>query len=282
MSSNPRRVIPREELSGFQRWQFGSLLDSPPAQPAPEVAESVPDAVDTGAGIEVESIYQEGVQGYTQEETPSGVVEAPALPYPTAEEIEAIQQQAHDEGYQAGLQAGREQAVAEVQRMQELVARMSDWLTGAERELAEEVLDLSLTIARQVVRDELHADRTVLMAGIREVLAALPAVRSPARMLLNPDDLVLLQSDLQVELPEDVWRLVPDPSLPAGGCRIETPASSVDISLATRWQNQLAVLRRDDVPALAWEYTAAVPADSDKRAVSATAVPPVSAEFDSE
>lgn len=253
MSSNPRRVIPREELSGFQRWQFGSLLDSPPAQLVSETSAISPDAGDTNPGIEAETIYQEGLQDYTQDEVPSDVVEAPALPYPTAEEIEAIQQQAHDEGYQAGLQAGREQAAAEVQRMRELVTRMDEWLTGAEKALAEEVLDLSLTIARQVVRDEVAADRRVLLAGIREVLAALPTARAPSRMMLNPDDHALLLGDLQLELPADVWRMVADPSLEPGGCKIETPATSVDISLATRWQNQLAVLRRSDAASLAWD-----------------------------
>ncbi|WP_028455144.1 FliH/SctL family protein [Chitinilyticum litopenaei] len=245
MASNPRRVIPREELSGFQRWQFGSLLDpAPQGEPEPQVVDEPP------VEVPPQGIAPEPFSTLVEEDHTPNIVEelpaAPPLPYPTAEEIEAIQQQAHDEGYQAGLAAGRAQAADELARLQQLCSRHAEWLSAAEAELAEETLDLALTIARQVVRDTLRADPVVLLAGVREVLASLPAVRAPARMQLNPADLVLLRDDLLLELPEDTWRLVPDPSLPPGGCRIETPASSVDISLSRRWQAQLQVLRRED------------------------------------
>ncbi|MBE9608810.1 FliH/SctL family protein [Chitinilyticum piscinae] len=250
MASNSRRVIPSEELSGFQRWQFGSLLDGLAAQPAP-VAESVPDAPESPAellgvdeGMQPTAFIDEESGGVPDDVSPE-LSDEPALPYPTAEEIEAIQRQAHEEGYQAGLQTGRQQAEVEQRRLQQLADEYGEWLQQAEAALAEEVLDLALVVARQVLRDAYAADRKILLPGIREALAALPAARAPARLHLHPDDCELLQGDLKLELTDDVWRLIPDPALAPGGVRIETPASSLDASLVARWQSQLSVLRRN-------------------------------------
>lgn len=102
----------------------------------------------------------------------------------------------------------------------------------AEARLADEVLDLALVIARQMVREELRVDRTWLLPAIREAIAGLPQVKGPSRLQLNPDDLAALSALLAGELSSDYWRLVPDSSLPAGSCRIETPVSALDLTLA--------------------------------------------------
>lgn len=250
MSGSRRRVIPREELSEFQRWQFNSLLDTPAAVAEAIILPSDIEASDAGAVAPAATL---------EEPFPSEVVEAepdvvpePAMPYPTAEEIEAIQQQAHDEGFQAGLEAGRLAAEAEVLQLQSLITSVTDNLQAAETQLAESVLDLGLLVARQMICDELQSQPRQLLAPIRDALAVMPTPTNPSRLYLSPDDLELLQSALHMELPDDVWRILPDANMVSGSCRIETPATQLSYSLASRWENILRVLKRSHHPDLTW------------------------------
>ncbi|MCB5196211.1 flagellar assembly protein FliH [Deefgea salmonis] len=254
MSGPHRRVIPREELSEFQLWQFNSLLDTPKATPAPPVVET-PE--------EIESIPEPLASPALAPEAALPI--EPSLPLPTAEEIEAIQQQAHHEGFQAGLEAGRLAGEAETQQLLHLLGHITETLAQGEAQLAESVLDLALLAARQMICDELKSQPKQLLAPIREALAMMPTASHPSRLFLSPEDFELLHLSLQIELPDDVWRLVADPNLLSGSCKIETPATQLSFSLASRWENILRVLKRNERTDLAWgqypsEETQAAPA----------------------
>ncbi|UXY14590.1 flagellar assembly protein FliH [Chitiniphilus purpureus] len=249
MPTPPRRVIPREELTAWERWELGALHEEaqeraraaahapaapvaapepsvpPPAQPAPEPAPVVQP--------EPESV-------------------AP-MQWPTAEEIEAIQQQAQREGFEAGLEAGRLAAELEVERLKALLMKLQSLVGDLDAALADKVLDLALVVGRQMVRKALEVDRERLLPLLREALATLPPMRPPARLFLNPADQDAVEALLGGELPADVWRLVPDPQIEAGGCRIDSSTSSADLSLATRWAGLVRVLGREQRADLAWQ-----------------------------
>ena len=186
------------------------------------------------------------------EQLPLSAQEEAHIPFPTAQEIEAIERQAQEEGYQSGLAAGRLAAESEVNRMRAMMSGVAEVCKEAEKRFAEEVLDLALVVARQFLRDAIKADRTLLLPAIREAIAGLPMVKEPSRLILNPDDLTALSVLLSAELAADYWRFIPDPQMPAGSCRIETPSSSVDLSLASRWKNTLRVLGRDARADMQW------------------------------
>lgn len=255
--ANIKRVIPREELSEFQRWQFSSLLEDPLLRAgASEVAAESPPVAETPP------------PPLADEVAPAPVVEvlepapAPALNLPTAEELAAIERQAQEEGFQSGLAAGRLAAEAEVQRLRALLGEVEAVCKDVEGRIAHDVLDLALVIARQILHQEVHLDRTSLLPQVREALAGLPPIQGPARILLNPDDLTAVNVLLTPELPGEYWRLVPDPALAAGSCRVETPVSSIDLTMNTRWQNLLRVLGRARRSDLAW-HDAPLAATSD-------------------
>ncbi|GLS04920.1 hypothetical protein GCM10007860_20680 [Chitiniphilus shinanonensis] len=249
MPTPPRRVIPREELTAWERWELGALNEEaeeraraaqvPPApSPEPEpVAPPAPEPEPTPPAPEPE---------------PPAPPE-PEVQWPTAEEIEAIQQQAQREGFEAGLEAGRLAAEVEVSRLKAVLEDLQHMATQLDAELADKVLDLALVIARQQARKEIQADRERLLPVVREAVAALPPLRVPARIALNPADHDAVEGLLGGELPADIWRLVPDPQVEAGGCRIESATSSADLTLSARWANLVRVLGRQQRKDLGWE-----------------------------
>lgn len=257
--SNSGRVIPREELSEFQRWQFSTLLEEVAYQQAVAHPDSPKDATSQDLAplspelqLNAVNAKHEGEQVAPAVEEPLATPEEERIPFPTAQEIEAIERQAQEEGYQSGLAAGRLAAESEVNRLRALLDGVADVCRDAQKKLAEDMLDLALLVAQQFIRDELKADKTRLLPAIREAVAALPMVKEPSRLILNPEDLTALSVLLSGELPTDFWRFIPDPSMAAGSCRIETPSTSVDLSLESRWKNTLRVLGREKNADLKW------------------------------
>lgn len=252
MANPPRRVIPREELTAWERWELGTIDDPTPPRIRPGHA---PAPVPTPAAAPVPAPQAEPAA----EQAPPAMPEQPVLPrvpLPTAEELEAIHQQAHQEGFDAGqaegLAAGRAQAEDEINRLKVLLDQMANYSELAQAELAESVLDLALVVARELARVEIEADRERVLPVVRELIDTLPVVRAPARIIAHPDDVDALEALLGVELPRDVWRIVVDANQTPGGCKVETPTLRADLSLAGRWASQLRVLQRGNRADLAW------------------------------
>lgn len=206
-----KRIIPKEELTAYQRWELASLDD-----PAP---------------------VAEGIGGKSGQ--------ADAVRLPTAEEIERIHQQAHEEAYAAGLREGRAEAQREVRQLRALLAEMERALAEFENAMARPIVDLALEIARQLTRRALAAEPERILDVVREAIEALPQVGQNPVLVLNPDDATLVRQMLAYEYQESVWRIVEDPRLERGGCRIETPEGDLDASLEARWRRIVAALGVD-------------------------------------
>lgn len=152
---------------------------------------------------------------------------------PTARQIEQLHQQAREEGYAQG----RAEALAEVRAPLETLLRalaepLKDFDDAAEREL----LALVMVVARQIVRRELKTDPGEIVGCVREALTILPSTARQVRVHLHPEDAELVRTALHIEGPEAEYgfRLVEDPTLTRGGCRVTSENSQVDATLEAR------------------------------------------------
>ncbi|KPC53116.1 flagellar assembly protein FliH [Amantichitinum ursilacus] len=263
MSTPPRRIIPREEV-GDTDWQplvFTAINDpTPPRMRRPEPPRAPAPAALAPAFAPL--AQPEPVAAPEPEAEPVAEAAAPA-PTPIdiqqahAAELEAAMQQAHDAGFEAGhaegLAAGHAEAQADIEGMRRVLHNLEHFTEQAGGELAENVLDLALVIAREMTRNQVEADPQRLLPIVREMIETMPILKPPARILAHPEDVAALESMLGSELPTDTWKLVPDPSVEPGGCKVESSGSRADLSLATRWQQQLRILRRQEREDLSWQ-----------------------------
>lgn len=165
----------------------------------------------------------------------------------TAEQIEAIQQQAHDEGFEQGhregLQAARNEIDATLHRMEQIMQAITEPLEAVDEAVEQELLQLSIAIAKQLIRRELQADPNEVIGVVREALAALPSSARKVSIHLNPEDAKLVREEL---LPADdtdmLWRIAEDLSLTRGGCRVESESSRIDASVEKRINSVVAEL----------------------------------------
>lgn len=161
---------------------------------------------------------------------------------PTVAELERIREQARAEGYAAGYGEGRQQALAEAERIHALLEDLTRELNRFDQGVGENLVALALEVARQVVRANV-AQRPELVLGIvREAMEALPPFSEHARLAVHPEDAALVRSHLGEQLTHAKWRVFEDAAVERGGCRVETASMQIDGTLATRWQRAIAAL----------------------------------------
>jgi flagellar assembly protein FliH len=172
---------------------------------------------------------------------------------PTIEQITAIQEQARQEGYHAGRAEGyaegyahgQLEAAREVARLSNLADAFSQELNKADETISQQVLDLSLDLARALLKSALAIRPELVIPVVKEAVRYLPVLHQPALLYLNPDDAGLVKERIGDELTKMGWQLTDDAQLEPGSCRVETANNQIDASLPTRWQRLTAALSKN-------------------------------------
>ena len=179
---------------------------------------------------------------------PAIAIDAPAdmpLPRPpTLEEIQAIEDAARDEGYQAGLAQGHQEGFAHGQaEVRRLTAQIEGILDNFSRPLArleDEVTaalgELAVRIAGSLVGRAYGADPVLLSDLVAEALDAVGGASREVEVRLHPDDIHALAPLLALV---SGARLVPDPSLGRGDLRVHAEAVRIDGTLEARLRGAL-------------------------------------------
>lgn len=157
----------------------------------------------------------------------------------TAAELEAIHKQAYDEGFERGRKDGMIAGQSEVQvlqrRMSALLQTLATPLEDLDDEIIQQLVILAVTVARQIIRRELSIEPDQVVAVVREALNALPAAARDVRISLRPEDAALIRENLSLNDVTDLpWRLVEDPAIAHGDCRIQAENSTIDASVEKR------------------------------------------------
>jgi len=173
--------------------------------------------------------------------------EAPPLGQPgakapmhTAAQLDAMERAAYEEGFARGhadgYAAGALDARNAAQRLRQLLEHCARPLEDLDAEIEQALVELALQAARRLVQREYQFDPQLLAAAVHEAIGALATMPRELRVHLHPEDLRLLHDSLERPPELAAWRLVPDPALLRGDCRIASDSGWVDATLATREQ----------------------------------------------
>jgi len=222
------KVIPKEQLTAYQRWELAAFDDGsvPPSLPPLRSPEVTPEA--------------------KQRSEPQVVL-------PTAEAIERLHQEAWQEGYQLGLQEGRKAGLATSQAANERYERelqaLAVALEGAQlrqdQEVAREVLELALVMARQILRSALQVKPELILDAIREALTTLPTLNGHHKIVTHPDSAQIVRDWLAHEHGHLSWKVVAEAQMEPGDFRIESAYSDLDGSIKSRWLELTSCLGAD-------------------------------------
>lgn len=149
---------------------------------------------------------------------------------------------ARKQGFNAGIEQGRKEMEQETKRLRQLAESLGGALDALDFRLADEVLNLALDVARQVVAGELAARPERILDVVKLALRQMAENTREARLLLNPEDAQLVRPILNEMLDKSRLRIVEDMRIVRGGCLIETPHGDIDATLPARWRQVVQVL----------------------------------------
>lgn len=206
----------------FTAWQM-PVFDTPETAPAPApepVVEADPAHPDAMAPVDAAAVE-------TDDETPT------PFRFPTADDIEKLQQEAHREGYAAGYEEGTARVRMEAMRLHSVVEQLEEALATLDNSIAREVLNLGVEIARNVVRQTIRVNPEVVVAVVREAINQLP--HQHTAIYLNPEDASVVRSHIGDQLTHAGHRIFEDGAIARGGCKVEAGGSQIDATVPTRW-----------------------------------------------
>ncbi len=193
----------------------------------------------------------------------------------TLARIEQLHESARQQGYAAGQEAGyaaghaagQEQTRLEAQRLNQLISQFNQALHDIDRQIAEDMLALSLEVARQIIRQNLRAQPGLILDTLRQALTQL---RHPeATITLHPEDAMLARAYLAETAAHTGTKILEDANVTRGGCLVEAAGSQIDATLETRWRRTLESLGQSSE----WLTPAPAP-DPDPENTAASALSP--------
>lgn len=249
MSFENRNRIPAAEQIGYAAWR-------PPEVSGGQLVEVFHSGDHQPAGATHNSIV---VVDDTLEDVPDTVI--------TAEELEKITQQAHDEGYAAGYEEGRQRGIKDghqqglSQGQQEIKQRLAQLQTALrnlmepirnqEQELEEALFSMVVTLTQSVLQRELKSDPHDILHAIHGAIDALPMGATNIRVLLSEADANALKES---QLLAENWQITSDKTLKPGDVRVQTQQSVVEYTVQERFSQCIeqlldARLRNESIPA---------------------------------
>lgn len=233
-------LIPAARSAVFSRWHM------------PAFGEDVANVVQAGSMQREEERPADAQQATEDAGVAVEEVELDEVKPLTLEEVEAIRQDAYNEGFSAGEKDGfhagqlRAQQEAEaalqprLQALEQLMQHLFEPIAGQDQAIEHMLLDLVRMVSREVIQRELQTDSSQISQVLRSALRLLPMEDGQVRIHVNPQDFAELKN--LRERHEENWRILEDDSLLPGGCRIETLNSQIDASVETRIQTLMQQL----------------------------------------
>jgi len=164
----------------------------------------------------------------------------------TRQQQQRLEQDAYEQGFSKGYQEGLEQAQNEINQhihhLQSLVTTLATPLADLDKQVVDELVDLSMAVARQIIRRELKTSPGEIVAVIKEALSLLPVTATDVRLELHPEDAALVRNALLGSDVQAPWQIIEDPVLSRGGCRVSTSTSRIDATVESRINAAIAAV----------------------------------------
>ena len=160
--------------------------------------------------------------------------------------VNAARQTGYQDGYRDGLSALEAFKASFAQQISsqlgQLVKNFDADFLALEGQMAEALARIAVELARQVVRSEITQRPEHIARVAHDAVEALQLSAKHVRVRVNPADYPLVIAGAGEEMKAREAQVLPDPEVPRGSCKVESDISSVDASLAARWQQAAAAM----------------------------------------
>jgi len=173
--------------------------------------------------------------------------------------LHAARQAGYQEGYRDGLVAldNFKRSVLQQNNAQfgAVMQQFDEQLDALEFDMARSLARVAASIAQQVVRDELAATPQRIARVTQEAVEAVLLSARHIVVQVNPQDLALVEQGAADAIAARGARLVGDPTIERGGCRVLSDVGTIDARIGARWQHASASIGAE----LPWSGDDALP-----------------------
>jgi len=156
------------------------------------------------------------------------------------EEAENIKQSAFEEGYRKGL----EQSKADIDNFRANIVKFMGATKEVFEYIAPDILEISIDIAKKIIKKEVESDPQVLINTITEVLKTISKNEQRIDIRVRPQNAQFIKDTLPTVTYqygiEAKINIIADPSVEEGGCVFQTANGIVDASVDT----QLEIIKK--------------------------------------
>lgn len=150
------------------------------------------------------------------------------------EEANSIREAAAKEGYQQGIDAAKDDIESLKDALEDFFSAKQDVYD----EIAPDVLEISLDIAKKIIKKEMSENPEILLENIKEILKGLSKEESKIVLKVNPSQASMLKQ----QMPEAISMagleakviIIPDEDTMEGGCMLTTDNGVIDATIETQ------------------------------------------------
>jgi flagellar assembly protein FliH len=192
-----------------------------------------------------------GAAGAPQPVEPPSPTPSPAEDPTFQARLASLEREAFAKGYEqgerAGVEAGSTRAEAMLRRLAQTIEELADLRRTMIRQTERQMVQLSLAVAKRILRREVVVDRELTLTMARVALERLGDATA-VTIRLNPADFEATfrrHDDLQTHTGARV-SVVADPAISRGGCLVQSDFGYVDGSVDAQFQELARALLVDE------------------------------------
>lgn len=150
------------------------------------------------------------------------------------EEAQSIKESAAKEGYEEGIA----QAKADIENLRNSLSAFLSAKQEVFDYISPDLLEISVDIAKKIIKKELQQDPTIILENIVELLKSLSKEETKVTLRVNPEQAMLLKQKIPevVEMAgsEAKVNVISDENITLGGCMVTTTNGIIDATIETQ------------------------------------------------
>ena len=150
------------------------------------------------------------------------------------EEAISIKESAQKEGYEDGLN----QAKADIDEVRNSIGAFLNAKQEVFDYVAPNIMEISLDIAKKIIKKEIQQDSNLIMDNISELLRGLSKEETKITLRVNPTQVSIVKANVPEMLTniglEAKVLVVPDETIMEGGCMVTTTNGVIDATIETQ------------------------------------------------
>lgn len=150
------------------------------------------------------------------------------------EEAQSIKESAQKEGYEDGLN----QAKADIDEVRNSIGAFLNAKQEVFDYVAPNIMEISLDIAKKIIKKEIQQDSNLIMENISELLRGLSKEETKITLRVNPMQVSIVKANVPEMLTniglEAKILVVPDETIMEGGCMVTTTNGVIDATIETQ------------------------------------------------